>query len=160
MVSPRRIKELERDGSLFEQDDEEEEENGPINYENIAEKECATWMLCYLAHRHTDEFAQVGQMQKLDWSNKRMDGPTAAAMWSESNVSIYQQRIMRRYLTATFGFSMIVPESIMYRLVTDDVPPDAKKFITNDGETIHFCMKPMKSIVKRVVDDLVANSDP
>jgi hypothetical protein len=134
-------------------------ENEPIDCELLAEKECAQWILELLGRMYTDEFVCVGQMQKLNWSNTRIDGPTAAAMWSEANVYVYQQRIIRRYLVAIFGFCMIVPEAKIRGLVQDDIPPEAKKFVTNDGETIHYYMKPMDLILNTVIDDLVANSD-
>ena len=31
--------------------------------------------------------------------------------------------------------------------------------MTNDGETIHYYVKPMDLILKTVIDDLVVNSD-
>ena len=156
MVTQRRLKELKQESMAL---DHGLEENEPIDCELLAEKECAQWILELLGRMYTDEFVRVGQMQKLNWSNTRMDGPTAAAMWSEANVSVYQQRIIRRYLVAIFGFCMIVPEAKIRGLVQDDIPPEAKKFVTNDGETIHYYVKPMDLILKTVIDDLVVNSD-
>jgi hypothetical protein len=64
---------------------------------------------------------------------ERMDAGSAEAMWSNSNVNVVQQRIIRRHLRHHFGKQIFIPQEIF-----DD---DRRHYII---ETHYDCFKHYK----------------
>ena len=140
------------------------------------ELDAAEWIVLRMARLYENEFIKVGLNLGLIHNCKKMDnGTAAAAMWEEANCNTKQQRIMLRYLRATFGRKSINgmatsikrvdekrPEgSIMY-LGCKDVEPVYNE-VEIDGETISYFHKPLQrcvstSIGHQIVDPLAIRS--
>ena len=63
----------------------------------------------YLAHTFETPSLMAAKESECPIMSQ-MDKSTAGATWKESQVTIYQQQKINKYLRATFGSQVIVPE--------------------------------------------------
>jgi hypothetical protein len=74
-------------------------------------EDAAEWLSYYLGKRHDGAFTLASEALGLPLVQK-MDATNAAAMWSDANVNITQQRIIKRHLRVHFGKRLFIPEKI------------------------------------------------
>jgi hypothetical protein len=69
------------------------------------------WLLRELANKHEKIYEEVGREKGIiTTQNKKMDAHSAAAMWGDAKVSLFQQRKINRHMGAYFGAQLMVPE--------------------------------------------------
>ena len=76
----------------------------------------------YLAHKFETPFLMAAKESGCPIMSQ-MDESTAGAMWKEAQVTIYQQRKINKYLRATFGSKVIVPEKKIRSLGDNYIKP-------------------------------------
>jgi hypothetical protein len=75
-------------------------------------EESTKWMLSELARKNDKLYEEVAREKGYITSQtKKMDAPSAAAMWEDARVNTRQMRVITRHLDAYFGARLIVPES-------------------------------------------------
>ena len=74
-------------------------------------EDAAQWMITYLGKHYDASFTLASAAIGLPIV-ERMDAPSAEAMWSDANVNVVQQRIIRRHLRHHFGKRLFIPQTI------------------------------------------------
>jgi hypothetical protein len=74
-------------------------------------EDAAEWLSYYLGKKHDGAFTLASEALGLPLV-QRMDATNAAAMWSDANVNITQQRIIKKHLRVHFGKRLFIPEKI------------------------------------------------
>jgi hypothetical protein len=74
-------------------------------------EEATKWLLGHLARTNSKIYEEVAREKGIiTTQNKKMDAHSAAAMWEDANVKLFQQRKINRHLGAYFGSRLTVPE--------------------------------------------------
>ena len=55
---------------------------------------------------------------------EKMDEVTAGTMWSDAQVTLYQQRKILKYMRYSFGSKVMIPETKVRQMVIGYVPPE------------------------------------
>ena len=98
--------------------DDEEEEEEVFNDEDgpqlrwTKEEDAAEALMAHLGHRFSASFISASEKIGMPVLHplKRMDAPTAAAMWEDAGVYLHSQRVIHRYYMHQFGHKFTVPE--------------------------------------------------
>ena len=80
--------------------------------------DAAEWLSVYLGKCYESNFLIAANTLGMPLVT-RMDEITAAAMWTDANVSLAQQRILSKYIRHTFENSVIIPEATQQAIVGD-----------------------------------------
>jgi hypothetical protein len=74
-------------------------------------EDAAQWLITYLGKHYEASFTLASEALGLPLV-ERMDAAAAEAMWSDANVNVVQQRIIRRHLKYHFGKRLFIPRKI------------------------------------------------
>jgi hypothetical protein len=101
-----------------------------------------------LGYLYEDKFVRVGKELGYNFVMERMDVNMAQEMWNKVNINTQLQRIIMRYMKASFGNKYIIPSST-------DTKNDKSRNIGNyesidplydyceiDNEVVNFWTKP------------------
>jgi len=72
--------------------------------------DAAQWLLTYLGKHYEASFTLASEALGLPIV-QRMDASSAEAMWSDANINVVQQRIIRRHLRHHFGKRLFISEN-------------------------------------------------
>ena len=78
---------------------------------DCSEDDAAEWLSYYLGKKYDGAFTLASEALGLPLV-QRMDATNAAAMWSDANVNITQQRILKKHLKVHFGKRLFIPEKV------------------------------------------------
>jgi hypothetical protein len=116
----------------------------------------ATWILQHFALNYEDQSVHVCRKMGYSIFLKKTDAATACAMWQEANVSWKSQRTIFRYLSAEYGYRLVVPKAEVDAFGHDHVPPVTGSFedpVTS--KTIHFWTKPIAKLLEMSVSTYI-----
>lgn len=77
------------------------------------EEDAAEWLSYYLGKKYDGAFTLASEALGIPLV-QRMDATNAAAMWSDANVNITQQRILKKHLKVHFGKRLFIPENKIF----------------------------------------------
>ena len=67
---------------------------------------------------------------------QRMDEVTAATMWSDAQVTLYQRRKLLKYIRHSFGSKVIIPEARIQKIGSGYVKPNFGIYYFRKGTTV------------------------
>lgn len=74
-------------------------------------EDAAEWMITYLGKRYDTAFTLASEALRTPVV-QRLDEASAEAMWSDANINVVQQRIIRKHLKYHFGSRLFIPQKI------------------------------------------------
>jgi hypothetical protein len=80
--------------------------------ENHDKEDAAEWLKYYLGKKYDASFILASEALGLPLV-QRLDEASTEAMWSDTNINVVQQRIIRRHLKYHFGKRMFLPQMII-----------------------------------------------
>jgi hypothetical protein len=80
--------------------------------ENHDKEDAAEWLKYYLGKKYDASFILASEALGLPLV-QRLDEASTEAMWSDANINVVQQRIIRRHLKYHFGKRMFLPQMIL-----------------------------------------------
>jgi hypothetical protein len=113
------------------------------------------WIVERFGRTHEDVFLNVCNELGYPVVTRKMDSDTAQAMWDEGNVNIATQRVILRYLRATFGGLCMIPATTA--ITNGEIGNESEQtkignyknvspkidVIEIDGDRVHYWTKPL-----------------
>ena len=91
---------------------------------------------------------------------EKMDEVTAGAMWSDAQITLYQQRKLLKYMRYSFGSKVMIPETTVRQMGVGYVPPEFgiynyQKTPSTKPEKCNYWTRSLPTLLKQSTEQLL-----